>query len=78
MPRNHSRRILSLIYSISLLAFNYGIWRYLGQNSKRSGVFKFDETVDYLIYFTNFIVLFTIAMKGLQQTEVSLTNYDNN
>ncbi|XP_014612279.1 PREDICTED: putative gustatory receptor 28b [Polistes canadensis] len=69
MPRNHSRRILSLIYSISLLAFNYGIWRYLSQNSKHSGVFKFDETVDYLIYYTNFIVLFTIAMKGLQQTE---------
>ncbi|XP_043487504.1 uncharacterized protein LOC122514634 [Polistes fuscatus] len=61
--------MLSLIYSISLLALNYGIWSYLDKNSEHFGVFKFDETVDNLIYFTNLIVLFTIAMKGLQQTE---------
>lgn len=70
-PRNHTRTILSFIYSTLLYCMYNTLWYYSDRRFYNTKVFNLNATIAHLTYIINDILIFIIPAIGLYRNQVS-------
>lgn len=79
-PRNHTRTILSFLYSMLLYCTYSTAWYYSDRRFYNTKVFNLNGTIAHLTYIINNILIFIIPAIGLYRSQVSprIYTYDIN